>query len=195
MGDALERSSGRSATRSASPGKRWRAFTRRTALTGGAAGLAARDRRLRRRRQRRLEQAQGGTPRQRHLRRARASCKFVFVNHVTTNPFFVPTRYGAEDACKLLGCSYQWTGSENANVNEMVNAFNSAISAKADGIAVCLVDQKAFNEPDRRGARRPRSRSSPTTPTSRQRAARLHRPGPVRLRPGDGQADRRASSP
>ena len=29
--------------------------------------------------------------------------KFVFVNHVTTNPFFVPTIYGAQDACSLLG--------------------------------------------------------------------------------------------
>ena len=29
--------------------------------------------------------------------------KFVFVNHVTTNPFFVPTQYGAADACSLLG--------------------------------------------------------------------------------------------
>ena len=29
----------------------------------------------------------------------------------------------------------------------MVNAFNSAISAKVDGIAVCLVDLKAFNGP------------------------------------------------
>ena len=76
--------------------------------------------------------------------------RFVFVNHVTTNPFFVPTHYGAEDACKLLGCSYQWTGSESANVNEMVNAFNSAISAKADGIAVALVDLKAFNGPIKR---------------------------------------------
>ena len=27
--------------------------------------------------------------------------KFVFVNHVTTNPFFVPTRYGAQDALEL----------------------------------------------------------------------------------------------
>jgi len=71
--------------------------------------------------------------------------KFVFVNHVTTNPFFVPTKYGAEDACKLLGCSYQWTGSENSNVNEMVNAFNTAITGGADGIAVALVDEKAFN--------------------------------------------------
>ncbi|HEX2740250.1 MAG TPA: sugar ABC transporter substrate-binding protein, partial [Rubrobacter sp.] len=28
---------------------------------------------------------------------------FVFVNHVTTNPFFVPTQYGIEDAEALLG--------------------------------------------------------------------------------------------
>ena len=39
--------------------------------------------------------------------------KFVFVNHVTTNPFFVPTQYGIQDACALLGCDYQWTGSAN----------------------------------------------------------------------------------
>ncbi len=73
--------------------------------------------------------------------------KFVFVNHVTTNPFFVPTRYGAEDACALLGCTYQWTGSEKSIATDMVNALNTAVSAKADGIAVCLVDLNAFNEP------------------------------------------------
>jgi len=73
--------------------------------------------------------------------------KFVFVNHVTNNPFFVPTRYGAEDACALLGCTYQWTGSERVIVTDMVNAMNAAVSANADGIAVCLVDQTAFNDP------------------------------------------------
>ena len=73
--------------------------------------------------------------------------KFVFVNHVTTNPFFVPTRYGAQDACALLGCDYQWTGSENSNVNEMVNAMSTAITGGADGLAVALVDNKAFNSP------------------------------------------------
>ncbi len=30
--------------------------------------------------------------------------KMVFVNHVTTNPFFVPTQYGIQDACALLDC-------------------------------------------------------------------------------------------
>ena len=59
------------------------------------------------------------------------SYKFVFVNHVTTNPFFTPTQYGTADACKLLGCSYQWTGSENSNVSQMVNAVNSAVTSES----------------------------------------------------------------
>ncbi|HEX4435251.1 MAG TPA: sugar ABC transporter substrate-binding protein [Solirubrobacteraceae bacterium] len=73
--------------------------------------------------------------------------KFVFVNHVTTNPFFTPTQYGAADACKLLGCSYQWTGSENSNVSQMVNALNTAVTGGADGIAIALIDLHAFNAP------------------------------------------------
>jgi simple sugar transport system substrate-binding protein len=74
----------------------------------------------------------------------------VFVNHVTTNPFFTPTQYGAEDASALLGTSFQWTGSKTSNVSEMVNAMNTAISGKVDGIAVALVDTEAFNEPTQR---------------------------------------------
>jgi simple sugar transport system substrate-binding protein len=73
--------------------------------------------------------------------------KFVFVNHVTTNPFFVPTQYGIADACGLLGCDYQWTGSATADVAQMVNAMNAAIAAKADAIAVPIVDPKAFDKP------------------------------------------------
>src|SRR2546421_59420 len=52
-----------------------------------------------------------------------AKYKFTLVNHVTTNPFFTPTQAGAADACSLLGCSYQWTGSQTSNVSEMVNAM------------------------------------------------------------------------
>ena len=73
--------------------------------------------------------------------------KFVFVNHVTTNPFFVPTQYGLADACALLGCQSQWTGSKTSTVSEMVNALNAGISAQADGIAVAVVDTKAFASP------------------------------------------------
>jgi len=76
--------------------------------------------------------------------------KFVFINHVTTNPFFVPTKYGIDDACAILGATSQWTGSEKSNATEMVNAMNAAISSGADGIAVALVDQTAFNEPTKK---------------------------------------------
>src|ERR671920_1990004 len=50
---------------------------------------------------------------------------FVFVNHVTTNPFFVPTQYGIEDAQALLGTKSQWQGSEESVVRDMVSAMNS----------------------------------------------------------------------
>src|ERR671915_1213781 len=72
---------------------------------------------------------------------------FVFVNHVTTNSFFVPTQYGIEDAEALLGATSQWTGSEKSVVKDMVDAMNTAISGNADGIAVCVVDPVAFNKP------------------------------------------------
>ena len=73
--------------------------------------------------------------------------KFVFVNHVTTNPFFVPTQYGISDADAIFGTSHQWTGSANSDVGEMVSAMNTAISSGADGIAVSIIDPKAFNGP------------------------------------------------
>ncbi len=75
---------------------------------------------------------------------------FVFVNHVTTNPFFTPTRYGIEDADALLGTKTQWTGSETSNVSEMVDAMNTATAGNADGIAVAVVDPEAFNDPIQR---------------------------------------------
>ena len=73
--------------------------------------------------------------------------KFVFVNHVTTSQFFVPCQYGIHDACALLGCDYQWTGSETSDVAQMVNAMNTGIAGKADGIAVCIVDPRGFDRP------------------------------------------------
>ena len=76
--------------------------------------------------------------------------KFVFINHVTTNPFFVPTQYGAADACALVNCTYQWTGSAKSDVGEMVSAMNAAIAANAAGIAVAVIDTKAFEGPTKK---------------------------------------------
>ena len=108
-----------STSRSGQPGFDRRAFLRRTALTGVAAGsvstiLGACG-----------SSASSGGSSARSVFGSHPNYKFVFVNHVTTNPFFTPTQYGIADACKLLGCTYQWTGSENSNVSQMVNAMNT----------------------------------------------------------------------
>jgi simple sugar transport system substrate-binding protein len=76
---------------------------------------------------------------------------FVFINHVTTNSFFVPTRSGLADAAALLGLpAPQWTGSQDGNVAEMASAFDTAITGNADGIAIALTDNNAFVEPTKR---------------------------------------------
>ena len=72
--------------------------------------------------------------------------RFVFVNHVTDIPFFVPIIYGIQDACAWTGCSYQWTGSQGGNIWEMVTAMRKAIAARVDGIAVAMIDTSVFNE-------------------------------------------------
>jgi simple sugar transport system substrate-binding protein len=153
--EALERLEWDDARRESTPHSRLGAITRRTALTGAAAGVVAAALGA-------CGGSSGGGPTASRAAgttstgtggtgtgvfASSSAPKFVFVNHVTTNPFFVPTKYGAEDACKLLGCSYQWTGSENSNVNEMVNAFNTAVTGGANGIAVALIDDNAFDAP------------------------------------------------
>ena len=115
----------------------------------------------------------------------------MFINHVTTNPFFTPTQYGIDDASALLGTTSQWTGSETSDIPEMVNAFEAAIAGKADGIAVAIVDTRGVQRPDPGGARR----RDPGRLVQRRRPQRppgLRRPGPLRFGRGDGPAHRRA---
>jgi simple sugar transport system substrate-binding protein len=78
--------------------------------------------------------------------------QFYFVNHVTTNLFFVPTQSGMADAAALLGISTpKWTGSQNSIISEMTSAINTAVAAKANGIATCVINSspgdKSFATP------------------------------------------------
>ena len=123
-------------------------ITRRRALTGGAAGLTAA-----------LLDACGGSGGGAKTNAKAPSSgissifgvsggyRFTFVNHVMTNTFFTPTISGATDACMLLGCSYEWTGSASSNVAQMVSAINTAVMAGVDGIATSLVAAGAFAKP------------------------------------------------
>jgi simple sugar transport system substrate-binding protein len=147
LDDAVERLEWDERKVDESPMKRASQFTRRTALTGAAAGVAAA-----------ALEACGGSSHPGNASGSSGSSAaaifgvnekfhFVMVNHVTTNIFFTPTQNGAADACKLLGCSYTWTGSSTSNVADMVNSINSAVTAKAHGIATTLIDPTAFNKP------------------------------------------------
>lgn len=71
--------------------------------------------------------------------------RFVFVNHALTNPFFIPARYGSDDAARLLDVGVTWAGSRSSDVGEMVKAMKHAIDTRADGIAVSIIDETAFN--------------------------------------------------
>src|ERR1039458_9004247 len=155
LGDAVERLEWdeRKKDPDPTPLSKFRQLTRRTALTGGAAGIAAVM----------LEACGGSSSSSSSSSTASAATgggsaasgifgssdllKFTMVNHVTTNVFFTPTQSGAADACKLLGCTYQWTGSATSNVSEMVTAINTAVTAGVNGIATCLIDPTAFNKP------------------------------------------------
>ena len=187
--DALERLEWAERDQEETPHSKWRAFSRRTALTGAGAAAAAMA----------IDACGGGSSTTASADASKIfgsqpAYKFTLVNHVTTNPFFIPTKYGAADACNLLGCSYQWTGSQSSNVNEMVNAMNSAIAAGVDGIGVALVDLTRVQHADQKCARQGHPRRRLQRRRRGQRAPRVHRPGPVTVRPGDGQADRRAGA-
>ncbi len=143
-GDAIERLEWDERKIPDSPQKRFKQLTRRTALTGSAAAIAA------------IALEACGSSKSTTSAAATGgsgpfgsskSHKFVMVNHVTTNSFFTATQYGCQDACALTGSSFQWTGSNNSIVSQMVSAFNSAIAAKASGIGCCLIDNTAFNTP------------------------------------------------
>jgi simple sugar transport system substrate-binding protein len=70
--------------------------------------------------------------------------RFVFVSHYTLDPLLVATQFGAQDAAALVGCSIRWTGSPRGNADETVKALRSAITGKADGIVVAVLDTRAF---------------------------------------------------
>jgi simple sugar transport system substrate-binding protein len=66
---------------------------------------------------------------------------FWFVHHVTTKPFFVPTIFGKNDAAALLGLPQpKWGGSADSSSSDMVHYFDTAIAAKASGIATTVIN-------------------------------------------------------
>jgi simple sugar transport system substrate-binding protein len=75
--------------------------------------------------------------------------QFWFDNHVYTNTFFVPTQYGFQDAAALLDLpTPKWGGSAStSSVAQMVTFLNTAVAAKADGIATTVINATGYTTP------------------------------------------------
>lgn len=128
--------------------------TRRAALAGGGAGLAAA-----------LLAACGDATPAQALRTTttspaasavfaeRRALHFTVIDAALRSAASAPVQNGVSDACQLLGSSYQWTGSSVGRVDDMVAEIYHAISEHVDGIAVALVDRTAFDQPVRAALR------------------------------------------
>ncbi|HUA49098.1 MAG TPA: substrate-binding domain-containing protein [Solirubrobacteraceae bacterium] len=145
--DAIERLEWDERKEEETPLQKFRQMTRRTALTGSAAAVAAMVLEACGSSKSTSSAATTSSASGAGVFGTTASHHFVMVNHVTTNSFFTATIYGCQDACALTGSSFTWTGSTDSIIGQMVSAFNAGIAAKANGIGCPLIDNTAFNSP------------------------------------------------
>ena len=180
MGDVVERLEWDERKEPDSPAKRMKQVTRRTALTGGAAGIAAialqacggssqQDRQHRHGHRDGVGTSSGGSGAAASIFGPSPKYHFVVRQPRDDQPVLHPDaerRQGCLQAAGLLATSGR--ARRQSTSAEMVNAINTAVTAKADGIAVALIVDRPRST--RRSRRRwtPASRSSPTTPTRRQ---------------------------
>lgn len=74
---------------------------------------------------------------------------YWLISHGGDNPFWNVVRKGAQDAALELGCTVQFYMSDG-NLKAQLGAFDRAVGARPDGIAVSITDDKAWDQPVRR---------------------------------------------
>ena len=131
--------------------------------------------------------------------------KFVFVNHVTTNPFFVPTIYGA--AGRVLAARLQLPVDGLEDVRRQPDGQRVQLGDLGEGVGHRVLPRRpeGVQRPDDSALKPRTSRCSPTTPTPRpnERLAYIGqdlyrvrvRDGPAHRQPRRVRATSRCSSP
>ena len=122
--------------------------------------------------------------------------KFAFINHVTTNPFFVPTQYGAADACDARRLRVHVDGLDEGRRRRDDQRLQRGDQRQGRRHRRLRRRQGRVRGPDQAGAREGHPRRSPTTPTARGPGAkaRMAYIGQALYESGlrDGPADRDA---
>jgi ABC-type sugar transport system substrate-binding protein len=73
--------------------------------------------------------------------------KIALTCYNTTNPYFVPTKIGAEDAGAQLGIDFQWTGVPDGNTVNQIAQFNQLVNTGYDAIVVIPLEADAWIAP------------------------------------------------
>lgn len=73
--------------------------------------------------------------------------KMAMTCYNTTNPYFVPTKIGAEDAGAQLGIDFQWTGVPDGNTVNQIQQFNQLVNTGYQAIVVIPLEADAWIAP------------------------------------------------
>ncbi|MEI6807747.1 MAG: substrate-binding domain-containing protein [bacterium] len=72
--------------------------------------------------------------------------KFIFVTTCKDEAFFNPVKKGVADAARKMNVKCEWVGTEEVDLKEQAQMVKDAIAKGYDGIAVDMIDAKAFDE-------------------------------------------------
>jgi ABC-type sugar transport system substrate-binding protein len=73
--------------------------------------------------------------------------KIAMTCYNTTNPYFVPTKVGAEDAGAQLGIDVEWTGVPDANTVAQIQQFQQLVNTGYQAIVVIPLEADAWIAP------------------------------------------------
>ena len=73
--------------------------------------------------------------------------KIAVTCYNTTNPYFLPTKVGAEDAGAQLGIDLQWTGVPDANTVAQIAQFEQLVNTGYEAIVVIPLEADAWIAP------------------------------------------------
>jgi ABC-type sugar transport system substrate-binding protein len=76
-----------------------------------------------------------------------APVKMAMTCYNTTNPYFVPTKVGAEDAGAQLGIDFQWTGVPDGNTVAQIAQFEQLVNTGYQAIVVIPLEADAWIAP------------------------------------------------
>lgn len=73
--------------------------------------------------------------------------KFIFVTTCKNEAFFNPVKRGIADAARKMNVKCEWVGTEDVDLKAQAKMAEDAINSKDyDGIAIDMIDSKAFDE-------------------------------------------------